>query len=90
MSSVERTRTPESARQEGAAPDEPLVLGTRTLHSRLILGTGGFRRLETLAEAIRVSGRITTLIEVRTRRMSLSRWEITASLVSSSASATSL
>ena len=40
--------------------------------------------------AIRVSGRTMTLIEVSTRRMSLTRWEITDSLVSSSASATSL
>jgi thiazole synthase len=58
MSAVERTRT---------APDEPLVLGTRTLHSRLILGTGGFRRLETLAEAIRVSG--TEMVTVALRRI---------------------
>ena len=40
--------------------------------------------------AIRVSGRTMTLIEVSTRRMSLTRWEITDSLVSSSASTTSL
>jgi thiazole synthase len=33
--------------------DTPLEIGGRTLRSRLILGTGGFKRLETLAEAIR-------------------------------------
>src|ERR671930_2760991 len=35
--------------------DTPLELGGRTLRSRLVLGTGGFPRLETLAEAIRAT-----------------------------------
>ena len=35
--------------------DTPLTVAGRTLRSRLILGTGGFRRLETLAEAIRAT-----------------------------------
>ena len=35
--------------------DTPFELGGRTLRSRLILGTGGFKRLETLAEAIRAT-----------------------------------
>ena len=35
--------------------DEPLTIAGRTLRSRLILGTGGFPRLETLAEAIRAT-----------------------------------
>jgi thiazole synthase len=35
--------------------DTPLEIGGRTLRSRLILGTGGFKRLETLAEAIRAT-----------------------------------
>jgi thiazole synthase len=35
--------------------DTPFEVGGRTLRSRLILGTGGFKRLETLAEAIRAT-----------------------------------
>ncbi len=35
--------------------DTPFEVGGRTLRSRLILGTGGFTRLETLAEAIRAT-----------------------------------
>src|SRR3954449_12644913 len=35
--------------------DTPLQVGGRKLRSRLILGTGGFKRLETLAEAIRAT-----------------------------------
>jgi thiazole synthase len=37
---------------DGARPDDPLVIAGRTLRSRLILGSGGFARLETLADAI--------------------------------------
>ena len=39
----------------------------REFSSRLILGTGGFPRLETLAEAIRASG--TELVTVALRRI---------------------
>ena len=35
--------------------DTPFAIAGRTLRSRLILGTGGFKRLETLAEAIRAT-----------------------------------
>src|SRR3954464_6193791 len=35
--------------------DTPFEVGGRTLRSRLILGTGGFKRLETLAAAIRAT-----------------------------------
>src|SRR6187200_2464662 len=35
--------------------DTPLQIAGRTLRSRLILGTGGFPRLETLADAIRAT-----------------------------------
>ncbi len=35
--------------------DTPFEIAGRTLRSRLILGTGGFKRLETLAEAIRAT-----------------------------------
>ena len=47
--------------------DDPLVIAGRTFGSRLILGTGGFPRLETLAEAIRASG--TELVTVALRRV---------------------
>jgi len=45
----------------------PLVIAGRELRSRLILGTGGFPRMETLAEAIRLSG--TELVTVAMRRI---------------------
>jgi thiazole synthase len=40
---------------QGGSPEAYEIAG-RTLHSRLILGTGGFRNLETMAEAARESG----------------------------------
>ena len=46
---------------------DPLVIGERTFTSRLLLGTGGFPRLETLAEAIGASG--TELVTVALRRI---------------------
>ena len=46
---------------------DPLVIGTRTYASRLLLGTGGFPRLETLADAIAASG--TELVTVALRRV---------------------
>jgi thiazole synthase len=47
--------------------DAPLTVAGRTLRSRLILGTGGFRRLETLAEAIRATR--AELVTVALRRI---------------------
>src|SRR6266480_2086309 len=49
------------------ALEDPLVIGGRTFRSRLLLGTGGFPRLETLAETIRASG--TELVTVALRRI---------------------
>jgi thiazole synthase len=45
----------------------PLVIGGRGFSSRLILGTGGFTRLETLAEAIEASA--TEMVTVALRRI---------------------
>jgi thiazole synthase len=50
-----------------AALADPLVIAGRTFQSRLILGTGGFPRLETLGEAIRASG--AELVTVALRRV---------------------
>jgi thiazole synthase len=47
--------------------DEPLTIAGRSFNSRLILGTGGFPRLETLAEAIEASG--TEMVTVALRRV---------------------
>ena len=47
--------------------DEPLTIAGRTFGSRLILGTGGFPRLDALAEAIEASG--TELVTVALRRV---------------------
>ncbi len=46
---------------------DPLTVGTRTYTSRLLLGTGGFTRLETMEEAIGASG--TELVTVALRRI---------------------
>ncbi|HVP03317.1 MAG TPA: thiazole synthase [Solirubrobacteraceae bacterium] len=46
---------------------DPLIIAGRELRSRLILGTGGFPRLETLAEAIRLSA--AELVTVALRRI---------------------
>jgi len=50
-----------------ATLEDPLVIAGRTFRSRLLLGTGGFPRLETLAETIRASG--TELVTVALRRI---------------------
>jgi thiazole synthase len=47
--------------------DDTLRIGDRELRSRLILGTGGFARLETLADAIAASG--TEMVTVALRRI---------------------
>jgi thiazole synthase len=52
---------------EPALRDEPLTIAGRTFDSRLILGTGGFPRLETLAEAIAATG--AELVTVALRRV---------------------
>ncbi len=46
---------------------DPLTIAGTELHSRLLLGTGGFRSLETLAAAIEVSG--AELVTVALRRI---------------------
>ncbi len=46
---------------------DPLTIAGRTLHSRLLLGTGGFASLELLAESIRASG--SELVTVALRRI---------------------
>lgn len=46
---------------------DPLTIAGRTLHSRLLLGTGGFPSLALLAESIRVSG--SELVTVALRRV---------------------
>jgi thiazole synthase len=45
----------EIEQQQIPVSDTPFEVAGRTLRSRLILGTGGFKRLETLAEAIRAT-----------------------------------
>jgi len=49
------TETDPDRTEQIPVTDTPFELGGRTLRSRLILGTGGFKRLETLAEAIRAT-----------------------------------
>jgi thiazole synthase len=53
--------------QQAAALEDPLVIAGKTFRSRLLLGTGGFSRLEALAGAIRASG--TELVTVALRRV---------------------
>jgi thiazole synthase len=54
-------------RGEAVEFDEPLLIGGRTLRSRLLLGTGGFSSLELLSEAIAASG--SELVTVALRRV---------------------
>src|SRR3954452_16990832 len=49
--------------------DTPLQVGGRTLRSRLVLGNGGFKRRETLAEAIRATR--AELVTLALRRIDL-------------------
>ena len=58
---------PNSAARPASPASRPLRIADRELGSRLILGTGGFPRLETLAEAIRASG--TEMVTVALRRI---------------------
>src|ERR1700677_2500 len=63
--------TPPAGAATGASgasrDDEPLTIAGREMRSRLLLGTGGFPSLETLAEAIAVSG--CELVTVALRRV---------------------
>ena len=51
----------------GRATTQPLQIAGRTFSSRLLLGTGGFTRMETLGDAIRASE--TELVTVAMRRI---------------------
>jgi len=55
------------SRTAGALTKDLLTIAGRTLHSRLLLGTGGFPSLELLAESIRASG--SELVTVALRRV---------------------
>ena len=57
----------EQTEQQIPVTDTPFEVGGRTLRSRLILGTGGFKRLETLAEAIRATR--SELVTIALRRI---------------------
>ena len=59
--------TPSPGSHNGASPSEDLEIAGRTLHSRLLLGSGGFPSLELLAQAIAASG--TELVTVALRRL---------------------
>jgi thiazole synthase len=56
-----------SAHNGTAAPSDALTIAGRTLHSRLLLGTGGFPSLELLRDAIAASG--SELVTVALRRI---------------------
>jgi thiazole synthase len=69
-----------SAQATGAlTADEPLTIAGRTLHSRLLLGTGGFPSLELLAAAIAASG--SELVTVALRRIGVGGTESRGSLI---------
>jgi thiazole synthase len=56
-----------STQENATAATDELVIAGRTLHSRLLLGTGGFPSLELMAAAIEASG--TELVTVALRRI---------------------
>ncbi len=65
---TETTSMPSKVTGNGAPPPEdPLTIGGRTMHSRLLLGTGGFPSLELLSAAIAASG--SELVTVALRRI---------------------
>jgi thiazole synthase len=65
---TEVTGMPSKATANGAPPPEDsLTIDGRTMHSRLLLGTGGFPSLELLSAAIAASG--TELVTVAVRRI---------------------
>ena len=55
------------ATEQTAAIDDPLVIAGRAFGSRLLLGTGGFARMDLLAEAVRASG--AEIVTVALRRV---------------------
>jgi thiazole synthase len=69
-----------SARADGVlTTDESLTIAGRTLHSRLLLGTGGFPSLELLAKALAASG--SELVTVALRRIGTGGAESRGSLI---------
>src|SRR6184192_1284570 len=54
-----------------AVRDTPFVVGGRTFHSRLMVGTGKYRDNETMARAIEASG--AEVVTVAVRRVDLDR-----------------
>src|SRR5215212_4688733 len=56
-----------TADRQAAGADDPFTIAGRELRSRLLLGTGGFRSLASLAAAIQASG--TELVTVALRRI---------------------
>ncbi|MGX6450007.1 thiazole synthase, partial [Patulibacter sp. S7RM1-6] len=58
---------------------DPLTIADRTFSSRLLLGTGGFTRMQTLEEAVAVSG--TELVTLALRRAGSGATDIEGSLV---------
>jgi thiazole synthase len=67
------------ATEQISPTDTPFEIAGRTLRSRLILGTGGFPRLETLAEAIRATR--SELVTVALRRIGVGGDRVRGSLV---------
>src|ERR1700752_305689 len=51
--------------------EEPLTIGGRTFHSRLLVGTGKYRDMETMVRAIEASG--AEVVTVAVRRVNLDR-----------------
>jgi thiazole synthase len=64
---AERVANAQQQSANGVAFEDPLRIARRTLHSRLLLGTGGFPSLALLSEAIAASG--TELVTVALRRV---------------------
>ncbi len=49
--------------------DTPLVLGTHTLHSRLIVGTGKYSTFELMQQCLEASGSEVITVAVRRERL---------------------
>lgn len=67
LSDTRAEQAASNGRGAGAPAADPLTIAGRTLHSRLIMGSGGFSSLELLAQAIAASA--TELVTVALRRI---------------------
>src|SRR5688572_13042861 len=63
------TSTPESTPAAEPASEEPLIIGTHSLRSRLIVGTGKYETFAQMQQALDLSGADCLTVAVRRERL---------------------